>query len=79
MFCVVRFRCGLDVHEGDSSANSTDGACGRRRARALRPTQQLDILDSAIAANNVNVISNEEYNMNDNGLAVFNFLTIKKF
>lgn len=51
MLGVVRLRCRLDVHEGDCGTNTTNctGTRGRTRARALRSTQQLDILDSAIS------------------------------
>lgn len=47
---VVRLRRGLDVHEGDGRANPAAGDGARNRTRALRSTQQFNILDSAIAA-----------------------------
>lgn len=52
---VVSLRCRLDVHESNCGTNATNRAPrhtrarARARARGFRSTQQLDILDSAIA------------------------------
>lgn len=50
---VVCLRGGLDVHERDGCANPAAGDGARNRTRALRSTQQFDILDSAIAATTI--------------------------
>lgn len=49
---LARVRLGrrLDVHEGDRGAHAAGARARRNRSRALRSTQQLNILDSAIAA-----------------------------